>query len=141
LAGLDPAKTSCGTRLAGFRGYPAQGRARRLGSALNHLNASEHYRSVWQDRNILPIDTDRRPENSRNRTVTSGVWWVIENKNFYASRIYVQNEPRTGSQVLTYGGALLLSRCYAAKTAEMFAVNRCLCFRKAKGKQDEICSQ
>jgi hypothetical protein len=49
---------------------------------LKHLNASEHYRSVWRDRNILPIDTDRRPENSRNRTVTSGVWWVIENKNF-----------------------------------------------------------
>jgi hypothetical protein len=41
--GLVPWASTChGTRLAAFRGYPAQGRARRLGLELNHLNASEH---------------------------------------------------------------------------------------------------
>ena len=41
VAGLDPAIHAT-QRLAAFRGYPAQGRASRSGSELNHLNASEH---------------------------------------------------------------------------------------------------
>jgi hypothetical protein len=68
--------------------------------------ACVRYRSVWRDRYmLLPIDTDRRPENRRNRTNVQCLAGDRKLK-FYASRIYVQNEPRTDARVLSSNGDL-----------------------------------